>query len=128
MNRKFKISLYLAAIFAAGMVTGLFISYQVARHMMPSQERMASRWCGELESKLDLTPDQLRNARPAINKALADFRADLTRDMLAGLSNCYTRVEQELTPDQKAKLHQLREKQEQFIRSQVGGEISGSGK
>ena len=39
---KLKIGLYLAAIFAAGFVTGVFVTVQVARHMMPDQAQMAA--------------------------------------------------------------------------------------
>lgn len=122
MNRKLKISLYLTAIFAAGVVTGIFISYQVARYMMPSRDKMASRWCGELQSRLDLSPDQMANIRPIIDGALTDFKVDLTRDMLGSLSNSYVCVAQQLTPAQKPKLAQFQKEQEQFIRKTFGGE------
>lgn len=124
MNRKLKLSLYLAAIFIAGVVTGMFISYQVARRLMPSRERMASRWCGELQSRLDLTPEQMTKIRPIIDGALTDFKDDLTRDMLGSLSNSYVCVAQLLNPEQKSKLEQFQKEQEQFIRTTFGREVS----
>lgn len=126
MNRKLKLSLYLAAIFAAGVVTGMFISYQVVRHMMPSRERMASRWAGELQSKLDLTPEQMQKVRPVIDEVLANFKGNLSQEMLGSLSNCYARVALDLTSVQKEKLQQLEQEQARFIRTQFGGEYTAS--
>jgi hypothetical protein len=128
MNRKVKISLYLAAIFVAGVVTGMFISYQIARLMMPSRDKMANRWCGELESKLNLTPEQVRKVRPMIDGALCDFRNNLSHDMLWSLSNCNAQVALELTAEQREKLVQLQKEQEQFIRTKIGGETPDAGK
>jgi Spy/CpxP family protein refolding chaperone len=124
MNRKWKISLYLAAIFVAGVVTGMFISYQLVRRMMPTQERMVGRWCGELQSKLNLTPEQMQKIRPIVNDVVTDFRNDLSRGMLLSLSNCNARVVLELMPEQKAKFEQIQKEQEEFIRSRIGGETS----
>jgi Spy/CpxP family protein refolding chaperone len=124
MNRKLKLGLYLAAIFVAGVVTGMFISCQVVRHMMPSREKMANRWCGDLQSKLQLTPEQMRKIRPIVNDALSDFGNDLSREMLLSLSNCNARVILELTPDQKAKFEQIQKEQREFIRTRIGGETS----
>ncbi len=126
MNQKLKASLYLAAIFIAGVVTGMFISYQVVRHMMPSQEKMAARWTGELQSKLDLTPEQVQKIRPIIDAALVDSKKNLSQEMLSSLSNCNKQVALELTTEQKTKLAQLQKEQEKFIRTKIGGETSAS--
>jgi hypothetical protein len=124
MNRKLKISLYLVAIFIAGVFTGVFISYQVARHMMPNSERIAARWCGELEAKLSLTPEQMGTIRPMVVKALEDFKQDMFNQTVVSLSNCYTLVSLELSPEQQVKLRQLQEEQQSFFRSQFDGKPS----
>jgi hypothetical protein len=124
MNRKWKISLYLAAIFVAGIVTGMFISYQMARRMMPSREKMANHWCGELESKLKLTPEQLQKIRPIVDGALTDFKKNLSQEMLLSLSNCNARVALELMPEQKDRFEQIQKEQQEFIRTRIGGETS----
>ena len=124
MNRKLKITLYLAAIFVAGVVTGMFISYQVVRHMMPNREKMADHWCGELQSKLNLTPDQMQKIRPVVNDALTDFKNNLSCQMSSSLSNCNARVVLELTPEQKLKFEQIQKEQQEFIRTKIGGETS----
>ena len=124
MNRKLKISLYLAAIFGTGVVTGMFISYQAARHMMPNRERMADHWCGELQSKLNLTPGQMQKIRPVVNDALTDFKNNLSCQMLFSLSNCNARVVLELSPEQRAKFERIQKEQQEFIRTKIGGETS----
>jgi hypothetical protein len=124
MKRKLKISLYLVAIFAAGVITGMFISYQVVRRMMPDRERMANHWCGELQSKLNLTPHQLLKIRPIINDAITDFKNNLAQDMSLSLSNCNARVALTLTPEQKPKFEQIQKEQQDFIRTRIGGETS----
>ena len=128
MNRKLKITCYLAAIFVTGVVTGMFISKLIARHMMPSREKMVDHWCDDLRTKLDLTPEQLQKIRPIIETDMADFKDDLCRQMVANLSNCNTQIAAELTPAQKVKLQQLQKDQEGFIRNQFGGETTASSK
>jgi type I site-specific restriction endonuclease len=122
MNRKLKITLYIAGIFAAGVVTGLFISFMAIRHMMPSREKMANRWCSDLESKLNLTPEQLQKVRPLVDAALTNFRNNVSQDMLSSLSNCNARIVLELKPEQKAKFEQIEKEQKEFIRTKIGGE------
>jgi hypothetical protein len=124
MNQKLKISLYLAAIFIAGVITGIFISYQVARHMMPDRNRMADRWCGELESKLGLTPDQTAKIRPIIDDRISGFRNNLSHEMESSLSNCYVQIAIELDPGQRKKLEQIQQEQLQFIRARIGGSVT----
>ena len=75
---KLKISLYLAAIFLAGAVSGGFVTSKMMRRALadpPNQEQMASHWCAELESRLALTPDQLKKIRPIVNDALAEIKS-----------------------------------------------------
>jgi Spy/CpxP family protein refolding chaperone len=126
MNRKLKITFYLAAIFVTGVVTGMFISKLIVQHMMPSREKMVDHWCGDLRSKLDLTPEQMQKIRPIIEKDMTDFKDDLCRQMVANLASCNAQIAAELTPVQKVKLDQLQKEQEEFIRSKFGGETSAS--
>lgn len=118
---KLKIGLYLAAIFAAGFVTGVFVTVQVARHMMPDQAQMAARWCKDLRSKMSLTPAQVEKIRPVINDTMGDLKIRLSRDMLLSLSNCNARIAVELTPEQKPKFAEIQTNQEAMIRAIFGG-------
>ena len=117
---KLKIILCLAGIFFAGVVTGLFVSFQVVRHMMPSQSRMADRWSGELQSRLNLSPEQSQQVRPFITNAIGNFKITLGNDALAALSNCNSQIAGVLTPEQRAKFDQMDKTQREFIERAFG--------
>ena len=64
---KLKISLYLSALFLAGMVTGAILTAQVGKRMMMhvmQPEAMADRWLGDLKTRLNLTTDQSQKIAP----------------------------------------------------------------
>jgi Spy/CpxP family protein refolding chaperone len=117
---KLKIILSLAGILFAGVVTGMFVSFQVARHMMPSQSRMADRWGGELQSRLDLSPEQMQKVRPFITNAIGNFKITLGNDALTALSNCYSQIAGVLTPEQKTKFEKVDKEQREFIQRAFG--------
>ena len=121
MNRKLKISLYLAAIFAAGFGTGMFVSFQVMRHTMPNKETMAAHWCGDLQSKLALSPEQVSKIRPIIDDTLDDFKNCMSQGMFSTLSNGNARIMVQLTPAQHAKFEDIMKEQREMIRSRFGG-------
>jgi Spy/CpxP family protein refolding chaperone len=127
MNRmsKIKIGLYLTAIFAAGFVTGVVVTVQVARHMMPGQEQIVARWCKELQSKLSLTPAQVEKIRPIINDTVSEFKGQMYADIMRDLSNCNVRVEAELTPEQKLKYEEEEKKREEMVRTLFGSGTNG---
>jgi hypothetical protein len=126
MNRikKLKIVLYLTSLFLAGVGTGVFVSFQVARHMMPSEARMTDRWSKELQSKLNLSPEQMQEARPMIGETIGEFRAALVGDALSALSNYDARISGELTPEQRVKFETLVNEQRGFIEHKLGGQTA----
>lgn len=114
-----KMRWYLAGIFLAGVVTGAFAAFAVGRQMMMaamSQERMAARWRGELQSKLDLTPSQVQAVTPIINNAIAGFKTVFVEQMLASVSNTNVKIARELTPEQRTKFAEIEQQQQEFIR------------
>lgn len=125
---KLKIGFYLAAIFAAGFVTGVIVTVQVARHMMPRPEDMAARWSRELQSRMNLTPGQVEKIRPIINDAIGELRSRLSADMLLILSNHNALIADELTPEQKPKFEQIEKEEQGGIRALFGGETNGAPK
>jgi hypothetical protein len=106
---KLKIGLYLAAIFVAGFVSGVFVTF------------IAEHWCRDLQSKMSLTPAQVDKIRPIINDAVSQLKGRVYTDMLSNLSNCNVRIAVELTPEQKPKFAEIQQKQEGLIRSIFGG-------
>jgi hypothetical protein len=125
---KLKIGLYLSAIFVAGMVTGGIVTFQAGRHMMPGQADMAAHWCGDLQSKMNLTPAQVEKIRPIINDAMGEFKSRLYADMSLNLSNFNARIAGELTPEQKSKFEQIQKEQQDMIRAAFGGGTNGAPK
>jgi hypothetical protein len=130
MNKpgKLKIGLYLAAIFVAGLVTGVFVTVQVGRHMMPGEGDMAAHWCRDLQSKMNLTPGQMDNIRPIVNDAISEFKNRVSNDMSLNLSNCNARIAAELTLEQKPKFEQIQKEQQGMIRAMFGGGTNGAPK
>ena len=118
MNRmsKWKVSLYLAALFLAGVVTGGFLTVKLGSRMM-SQERMVGRLRAELVAKLQLAPDQVERITPILNESMYDFRVRFVEDVLAAMSNCNVRIEDVLTPEQKVKFAEIVREQTDFVRS-----------
>ena len=125
---KFKISIYLAGIFMAGAATGVFGSYQVARRAMPTRQSMASRWCGDLQSKLNLTPEQAQKILPMLDASLCQLQSSLTAQMLGNLSNCNQHIGTVLTPEQLVRFAEVDREQREFILTHFGNEAPGAAK
>ena len=121
---KGKISLYLLALFLAGVVTGAILTAQIGRRMMlrvMQPEAMAGHWQHDLETRLNLTAAQSQNIRPVIVEGIRNFGLTLHDQMGLALSNCNARIELELTPDQKIKFAEIEKKQQDFVRSRFDG-------
>jgi len=117
---KWKISLYLLALFLAGMVTGGILTAQIGRHIMKKimqPEAMAARWQHDLETRLNLFAGQSQKIAPIITESMKTFSSVLSGQMELVLSNCNARIELELTPEQKIKFAEIEKEQQQFIRS-----------
>ena len=121
---KWKISLYLSALFLAGVVTGAIVTAQIGRQMMMrvmQPEAMAGHWLGDLKSRLNLTPEQSQKIAPIIQDGIKNFGPAMCDQMGLALSNCNVRIELELTPEQKIKFAEVEKEQQQFIRSRFNG-------
>lgn len=111
---KLKISLYLSALFLAGVVTGSVVTVTIGRQMM-SPEKMTSRWRKELETRLQLTPDQVQKIDPILHEAMATFGAQLADQMLISISNSNARIRTVLNPEQQEKLNEIEAQHLQFV-------------
>jgi Spy/CpxP family protein refolding chaperone len=125
MNRlsKLKIAGYLLAIFLAGGVTGALLMGVVVKHIVSTQmkpEKMADRWCRELESSLKLTPEQFQKIRPIVNDTLDQVRSIMTEQLSTTISNGNARIAAELTPEQKLKFEQMVKEREEMMRRSLG--------
>ena len=113
MNRlsKLRIVLSLTAIFVAGGVTGAVVASKIVWRKMAdaafSQQRMADRWCGELQSKLKLSPNQMARIRPIVDDTLCQVKTMFTEQLPAAISNSNCRIECVLTAEQKPKFKEM---------------------
>ena len=115
---KWKISLYLLALFLAGVVTGAILTQQIGRRMMMrvmQPEAMAGRWQKDLETRLNLSAAQSQKIGPIITDGMHD-------QVGLALSNCNARIALELTPEQKIKFVEIEKEQQAFIRSRFNHE------
>lgn len=117
---KLKISLYLATLFLAGVVTGAFLTHQIGKRIMMKMmrpEAMAEHWRHDLEGKLGLTPEQSERIKPIIADGMEAFRTRFHDQMQLSLSNCNARIAVELTPEQRTKFAEVEKEQQEFIRA-----------
>lgn len=117
---KWKISLYLTALFLAGVVTGAFLTQQIGKRIMMRMmrpEAMAERWRHDLEGRLGLTPEQAQRIVPYIAEGMDSFRTAFQDQMQLSLSNCNSRIAAELTAEQRIKFVAIEKEQQEFIRS-----------
>ena len=122
---KWKITLYLSALFLAGVVTGAILTAHIGRRIMMrvmQPEAMAGHWQHDLETKLNLTAAQSQKIAPIIRESMKSFGAALCDQTELALSNCNARIELELTPEQKIKFAEIEKQQQAFIRSRFNNE------
>ena len=122
---KWKISLYLLALFFAGVVTGAILTQQIGRWMMMrvmQPEAMAGRWQKDLETRLNLSAAQSQKIGPIITDGMTSFGMTMHDQVGLALSNCNARIALELTPEQKIKFVEIEKEQQAFIRSRFNHE------
>ncbi len=103
------IALYMAAIFLAGGVSGASITSRFGRHSNSSPPT-AKRLQFRLQRQLELSPEQLRQIQPVVERMAADFKsvqAASVHQMAGVISNRYEELGKFLTPDQRAKLKKI---------------------
>ena len=124
---KWKISIYLVALFLAGVVTGTILTAHIGRRMMMrvmQPEAMAGHWRHDLETKLNLSAAQSQKIAPIMTDGLKNFGVLLRDQAGLALSNCNVRIELELTPEQKIKFAEIEKEQQASIRSRFDRETS----
>jgi Spy/CpxP family protein refolding chaperone len=115
---KWKICSYLAAIFLAGAVAGGFVGLKAGARMMfrpPKPEVMTERVYDELQSRLNLTPEQAKKIKPLINDSIIRFQTIVRADISTAFSNSIALISAELTPEQRVKFSELQKEHEKFL-------------
>lgn len=109
-----KIVLSLAGIFIAGAVTGALVTIAIAKHEVrrqsdPSQwvELTMHRW----KTRLRLSAAQEEKLKPIVEATVDELRTLRTNDLRQTdeiFARAQTRIDPELTPDQRIRLQKMR--------------------
>jgi Spy/CpxP family protein refolding chaperone len=101
---------YAVAIFVAGGISGGALTvYEVKQNLFapPREQELALRLRTRLQTKLALTPEQVAQVNPIIDKAAAQLRSirlDTIQQVNKVFEDTYAQISAILTPDQRAKL------------------------
>ena len=123
---KWKLGLYVLAIFLAGGGTGALITWETCqgRAVKPlSPAEIGARLRTRFQSRLDLTPEQVNKVNPLIDQAMRQvevIRMETASHVFANVSNLHEQVLMVLTPEQKAKFEQLERERRQYLSQKFG--------
>jgi Spy/CpxP family protein refolding chaperone len=112
---RWKVVLSLAAIFLAGSVTGALFTIAIAKHEVrrqsdPTQwfQVTMQRW----KTRLHLTAAQEEKLKPIVEATVSELRTLRTNDLRQTdeiLARAQTRIDPELTADQRQRLQKMRD-------------------
>jgi len=115
---RWRVGLYLAAIFVAGGVTGWTIAARATKERMYSSIRsdeFATQLRERVRSGLELSPAQAAKIEPIIERTCSEMKSihrDTYKRISQIISNLNSQIGAELTPDQKTRFEQMeRERQ-----------------
>lgn len=104
---KWKLAAGFTLIFIAGLAAGAFIGATQSRRHHPDITRLADRLRKRMETRLDLTPDQLARTTPIFDKTahrLEAIRTETGRRVHETMAEADRELVPELTDAQRAKL------------------------
>jgi Spy/CpxP family protein refolding chaperone len=119
---KWKLGVYVLALFLAGGGSGAFIAWQVCRRTpvapVPPAE-IGAHLRARFQSQLALTPDQTQKIDPMIDQAmrrLEVIRKETASQVFANVSTMHEQMLTVLTPEQKVQFEVLeRERRERLL-------------
>jgi Spy/CpxP family protein refolding chaperone len=123
---KWKLGVYVLAIFLAGGGSGAFIGWQACRRVpitpRPPAE-IGARLRARFQSQLALTTEQVQKIDPMIDQAMRQvetIREETARQVFANVSNLHEQVLVVLTPEQKVKFEELERERRAYLRQKFG--------
>lgn len=123
---KWKLGVYVLAIFLAGAGSGALIGWQVCRRTpvapVPPAE-IGARLRARFQSQLALTPDQVRKIDPMIDQAMRRveaIRKDTASQVFGNVATLHEQVLTVLTPEQKVKFEELERERRDYLRQKFG--------
>jgi Spy/CpxP family protein refolding chaperone len=111
---KWKLAIAFLLVFVAGVTTGgLLGTLHVRRHFLgpPHSGEMGDRMREHLRRALDLTPEQATKIAPIVDATSAKLeaiRVETAQRVRNAMEESERQISPELTPEQQAKLHQLK--------------------
>ena len=104
--------LYAILIFAAGLFSGLVITPMLFRMVVgpPRPAEMSRHMLSRLQSKLDLTSEQVAQIKPLVEQASSDLetmRIGTAKQVFDRIAETNSRIAAFLTPEQIAKLEKM---------------------
>ena len=125
---KQKIVLYLATIFAAGGITGGAVAWGTARNKMfhpsqkalrpPSMRDACDHMKSRLQSRLNLTKEQLRKIEPILAQTAKEMEAVHRQSMEQieqAIEKSNAEIAKELTAEQRVKLDEMEKERRDFL-------------
>ena len=119
-----KIVLYAALIFIGGLLCGLVLG-PVLRHTFlgpPSPAVISHHMLWRLKSRLHLTPDQMAQIKPFVEKTATDLdaiRSHTAKQVSNRMDEANSQIAGFLTPQQKAELQKMESKRREHISRQL---------
>jgi Spy/CpxP family protein refolding chaperone len=110
---KWKIGLYLAAIFAAGGISGWVVAAKTTKERMltpPAPKEISMHFCERLSSRMDLSPEQsqkIRETSERYAKAFDSMRREHGRQIHQAILSRNAEIKGILTPEQQAQFEQI---------------------
>jgi Spy/CpxP family protein refolding chaperone len=113
MNQPWKVIVVLIGIFAAGGVTGGFVTLRACRDKFlnrPVPEEWEPKHLKKLSERLSLTPEQKEQVRPIIRRSMEQLNRlrnqsmAETRVVVEGMQR---EISEQLTPEQRLKFEQM---------------------
>jgi Spy/CpxP family protein refolding chaperone len=127
---KWKLGVYVLAIFLAGGGSGALIAWKVCRRMPVTSRppaEIGARLRARFQSQLALTPEQVQKIDPMIDQAMhrvEAIRKETASHVFANVSNLHEQVLAVLTPEQKVKFEELERERREYLRQKYGPETT----
>jgi len=113
MNKPWKVIIVLIGIFAAGGVTGGFVTLRVCRNKLlnrPVPEEWAPKHLKRLADRLELTPDQQEQIRPIVRRNMEQLnrvRNQSLAETQAIVEGMQREISERLTAEQRTRFEQM---------------------
>ena len=120
---KWKIVLYLAAIFAAGGVSGWVVAAKTTKERIlspPAPKEISSHFCDRLFSKMNLSPDQsekIKDISDRYAKEVDTLRDEQWRRIRSAANNRNAQINAILTPEQRLQFEQIEKERREAFRN-----------